>query len=195
MKQRLVFATNNAHKLQEVRQILGDAFEVVSLEEIGCRDDIPETEPTLEGNALLKARWVASRYGCSCFADDTGLEVDALGGAPGVRSARYAASEGAPDHDSEANMRLLLRNLEGEADRRARFRTVMALVRGNGEEVTVSGRVEGRIIEEPRGSDGFGYDPVFVPDGDTRTFAEMTAAEKNAVSHRRRATEALLKVL
>lgn len=195
MKQRLVFATNNAHKLQEVRQILGDAFEVVSLEEIGCRDDIPETEPTLEGNALLKARWVASRYGCSCFADDTGLEVEALGGAPGVRSARYAASEGGPGHDSEANMRLLLKNLRGVADRRARFRTVMALVRDNGEEVTVSGRVEGKIIEAPRGTDGFGYDPVFVPEGDTRTFAEMKAEEKNAVSHRRRATEALLRVL
>ena len=195
MKQRLVFATNNAHKLQEVRQILGDAFEVVSLEEIGCRDDIPETEPTLEGNALLKARWVASRYGCSCFADDTGLEVEVLGGAPGVRSARYAASEGEPGHDSEANMLLLLKNLLGVADRRARFRTVMALVRDNGEEVTVSGRVEGKIIEAPRGTDGFGYDPVFVPEGDTRTFAEMTAEEKNAVSHRRRATEALLRVL
>ncbi len=195
MKKRLVFATNNAHKLREVRQILGDAFDVVSLAEIGCRDDIPETEPTLEGNALLKARWVASRYGCACFADDTGLEVEALGGAPGVRSARYAASEGEQGHDSKANMLLLLRNLGGVADRRARFRTVMALVRENGEELTVSGIVEGRIIEVPRGTDGFGYDPVFIPDGDTRTFAEMPAHDKNAVSHRRRATEALLKVL
>ncbi len=195
MKQRLVFATNNAHKLLEVRQILGDAFEVVSLAEIGCHDDIPETEPTLEGNALLKARWVAGKYGCSCFADDTGLEVDALGGAPGVRSARYAAAEGEEGHDSRANMLLLLRNLEGVEDRSARFRTVMALVRESGEEVCVSGSVEGRIIEEPRGADGFGYDPVFVPEGDTRTFAEMAAEEKNAVSHRRRATEALLKVL
>ncbi len=195
MKQRLVFATNNAHKLQEVRQILGDAFEVVSLTDIGCHDDIPETETTLEGNALLKARWVAGKYGCSCFADDTGLEVDALGGAPGARSARYAAAEGEEGHDSLANTRLLLRNLEGIADRRARFRTVMALVRDSGEEVCVSGKVEGRIIESPRGTDGFGYDPVFVPDGDTRTFAEMSAEDKNAVSHRRRATEALLKVL
>lgn len=195
MKQRLVFATNNVHKLQEVRQILGDAFEVVSLAEIGCYDDIPETEPTLEGNALIKARWVAEKFGCSCFADDTGLEVDALGGAPGVRSARYAASEGEPGHDSQANMRLLLRNLAGVADRRARFRTVMALVREDGSELTVSGKVEGSIIEEPRGADGFGYDPVFVPEGDNRTFAEMSAEEKNAVSHRRRATEALLAVL
>ena len=195
MKKRLVFATNNAHKLREGRQILGDAFDVVSLAEIGCRDDIPETEPTLEGNALLKARWVASRYGCACFADDTGLEVDALGGAPGVRSARYAASEGEQGHDSKANMLLLLRNLRGVVDRRARFRTVMALVRENGGELTVSGIVEGRIIEVPRGTDGFGYDPVFLPDGDTRTFAEMPADDKNAVSHRRRATEALLKAL
>lgn len=195
MKQRLVFATNNVHKLQEVRQILGDAFEVVSLAEIGCYDDIPETEPTLEGNALIKARWVAEKFGCSCFADDTGLEVDALGGAPGVRSARYAASEGESGHDSQANMRLLLRNLAGVADRRARFRTVMALVREDGSELTVSGKVEGSIIEEPRGADGFGYDPVFVPEGDNRTFAEMSAEEKNAVSHRRRATEALLAVL
>ncbi len=195
MKQRLVFATNNAHKLQEVRQILGDAFEVVSLAEIGCHDDIPETEPTLEGNALIKARWVAQKFGCSCFADDTGLEVDALGGAPGVRSARYAASEGEAGHDSQANMRLLLRNLQGVTDRAAQFRTVMALVREDGSELTVSGKVEGHIIESPRGADGFGYDPVFVPQGDSRTFAEMSAEEKNAVSHRRRATEALLAVL
>lgn len=194
MKQ-IVFASNNPHKLRELRELAGADMAILSLDDIGCHDDIPETADTFEGNALLKARWVASRYGCACFADDTGLEVDALGGAPGVRSARYAASEGEQGHDSKANMLLLLRNLRGVVDRRARFRTVMALVRENGGELTVSGIVEGRIIEVPRGTDGFGYDPVFIPDGDTRTFAEMPADDKNAVSHRRRATEALLKAL
>lgn len=194
LPKEIVFATNNAHKLQEVREIVGSDCRVLSLAEIGCHDDIPETADTIEGNALLKARWVKERYGYDCFADDTGLEVDALGGAPGVRSARYAAQEGGADHDSHANMRLLLRQMEGKTDRRARFRTVMALILG-GEEHLYEGKVEGTITEGPRGNDGFGYDPVFLPQGESRTFAEMSADEKNSLSHRRRALDAMLAAL
>lgn len=194
LPKEIVFATNNAHKLQEVRKIVGSDCRVLSLAEIGCHDDIPETADTIEGNALLKARWVKERYGYDCFADDTGLEVDALGGAPGVRSARYAAQEGGADHDSHANMRLLLRQMEGKTDRRARFRTVMALILG-GEEHLYDGKVEGTITEGPRGNDGFGYDPVFLPQGESRTFAEMSADEKNSLSHRRRALDAMLAAL
>lgn len=191
LPKEIVFATNNAHKLQEVRDIVGSDCRVLSLAEIGCHDDIPETADTIEGNALLKARWVKERYGYDCFADDTGLEVDALGGAPGVRSARYAAQEGGADHDSQANMRLLLRQMEGKTDRRARFRTVMALIL-DGREHLYEGKVEGTITEGPRGNDGFGYDPVFLPQGESRTFAEMSAGEKNSLSHRRRALDAML---
>lgn len=194
LPKEIVFATNNAHKLQEVREIVGSDCRVLSLAEIGCHDDIPETADTIEGNALLKARWVKERYGYDCFADDTGLEVDALDGAPGVRSARYAAQEGGADHDSQANMRLLLRQMEGKTDRRARFRTVMALILG-GEEHLYEGKVEGTITEGPRGNDGFGYDPVFLPQGESRTFAEMSADEKNSLSHRRRALDAMLAAL
>ena len=191
LPKEIVFATNNAHKLQEVREIVGSDCRVLSLAEIGCHDDIPETADTIEGNALLKARWVKERYGYDCFADDTGLEVDALGGAPGVRSARYAAQDGGADHDSQANMRLLLRQMEGKTDRRARFRTVMALIL-DGQEHLYEGKVEGTITEGPRGNDGFGYDPVFLPQGESRTFAEMSAGEKNSLSHRRRALDAML---
>ena len=191
LPKEIVFATNNAHKLQEVREIVGSDCRVLSLAEIGWHDDIPETADTIEGNALLKARWVKERYGYDCFADDTGLEVDALGGAPGVRSARYAAQEGGADHDSQANMRLLLRQMEGKTDRRARFRTVMALIL-DGQEHHYEGKVEGTITEGPRGNDGFGYDPVFLPQGESRTFAEMSAGEKNSLSHRRRALDAML---
>ncbi len=194
LPKEIVFATNNAHKLQEVREIVGSDCRVLSLAEIGCHDDIPETADTIEGNALLKARWVKERYGYDCFADDTGLEVDALGGAPGVRSARYAAQEGGADHDSQANMRLLLRQMEGKTDRRARFRTVMALIL-DGQEHLYEGKVEGTITEGPRGNDGFGYDPVFLPQGESRTFAEMSAGEKNSLSHRRRALDAMLAAL
>lgn len=194
LPKEIVFATNNAHKLQEVREIVGSDCRVLSLAEIGCHDDIPETADTIEGNALLKARWVKERYGYDCFADDTGLEVDALGGAPGVRSARYAAQEGGADHDSQANMRLLLRQMEGKTDRRARFRTVMALIL-DGQEHLYEGKVEGTITEGPRGNDGFGYDPVFLPQGESRTFAEMSADEKNSLSHRRRALDAMLAAL
>lgn len=194
LPKEIVFATNNAHKLQEVREIVGSDCRVLSLAEIGCHDDIPETADTIEGNALLKARWVKERYGYDCFADDTGLEVDALGGAPGVRSARYAAQEGGADHDSQANMRLLLRQMEGKTDRCARFRTVMALIL-DGREHLYEGKVEGTITEGPRGNDGFGYDPVFLPQGESRTFAEMSADEKNSLSHRRRALDAMLAAL
>lgn len=187
----IVFATNNAHKLQEIRQILGDDAKVMSLEDIGCRDDIPETADTLEGNAEIKARWVAEKYGADMvFADDTGLEVAALGGAPGVYSARYAG----PGHDSAANMARLLREMDGVADRSARFRTVIALVRG-AELTLVEGVVNGTIATEPHGTDGFGYDPVFVPEGHSVTFAQMSADEKNAISHRGRAMARLLEVL
>ncbi|MDE5972835.1 MAG: RdgB/HAM1 family non-canonical purine NTP pyrophosphatase [Muribaculaceae bacterium] len=187
----IVFATNNAHKLQEIRQILGDGAKVMSLEDIGCRDDIPETADTLEGNAEIKARWVAEKYGADMvFADDTGLEVAALGGAPGVYSARYAG----PGHDSAANMARLLREMDGVADRSARFRTVIALVRG-AELTLVEGVVNGTIATEPHGTDGFGYDPVFVPEGHSVTFAQMSADEKNAISHRGRAMARLLEVL
>ena len=183
---KLLFATNNAHKLAEVQAVLGPEYELVTPRDCGVTEEIPETQPTLEGNALQKARYLRERTGLDCFADDTGLEAAALDGAPGVRSARYATD----GHDFAANNRLLLANLRGAADRRARFRTVVALLR-SGEEHLFEGIVEGRIIECERGCEGFGYDPLFVPDGFDRTFAEMSADEKNAVSHRARAVRRL----
>ena len=192
---KLVFATNNAHKLQEVRHILGDSFEVVGLCDIGCTEDIPETAETLEGNALQKARYVRDHYGLDCFADDTGLEVRALDGAPGVHTARYAELFGTGEtHDSNANMNLLLHNLENKSDRHARFRTVFALLY-QGEEHLFEGIVEGEILHERHGSEGFGYDPVFEPEGRGISFAEMTAEDKNAISHRGRATRKLVEFL
>lgn len=188
---KLVFATNNSHKLEEIRSIAGDKFEILSLKDIGCDVDIPETGTTLEENSLIKASFVKDRYGMDCFADDTGLEVDALGGAPGVHSARYAPGDG---HDSAANMSLLLKNLEGTTDRKARFKTVITLIAGE-ERHVVSGMVEGSITETPYGDSGFGYDPVFKPDGYDRTFAQMSADEKNAISHRGLATVALMRIL
>ena len=188
----LVFATNNEHKLREVRQMLPPGVEVKSLNDIGLHDDIPETATTLEGNAELKARYVSERFGgCDVFADDTGLEVEALGGAPGVYSARYAG----PGHDSNANMEKLLSQLQGKENRRARFRTVIALIR-NGELQTVEGIVNGTIATAPQGTDGFGYDPIFIPDeAPGRSFAQMTSDEKNAISHRGRAMQALKSIL
>jgi XTP/dITP diphosphohydrolase len=183
---QIVFATNNKHKLEEVSAILGAGWELVTPASLGITEDIPETAETLEGNALQKARYVHERTGLDCFADDTGLEVTVLDGAPGVRSARYAGDS----HDFDSNNRLLLRNLEGMADRSARFRTVIALILG-GEEHLFEGRVEGRIIDEYRGTEGFGYDPIFVPEGGEATFAEMPLEEKNAISHRARAVEKL----
>ena len=179
---KLVFATNNQHKLEEAREITAGKFEILSLEDIGCHDDIPETAPTLEGNALIKARWIHDRYGYDCFADDTGLMVDALDGAPGVHSARYAG----PGHDSEANMNKLLENLKGVTDRKAHFSTAVALIM-DGKEYHFEGRVDGIIAKIPSGENGFGYDPVFVAEESGRRFAEMTSEEKNAISHRGRA--------
>ena len=182
----LVFATNNAHKLEEVRQILGDRFKVLSLNDINCHDDIPETGDTFQDNALQKARYVKEHYGYDCFADDTGLEVKALGGAPGVHSARYAG-----DHDSEANMTKLLSELEKKSDRSAQFRTVIALIL-NGQEVLFEGIVTGKIAHERHyGDGGFGYDPIFVPDGYTETFSQMSSQGKNLISHRGRAVRKL----
>ena len=187
---KLVFATNNQHKLEEARAITAGKFELLSLADIDCHDDIPETAPTLEGNALIKARWIFDRYGFDCFADDTGLVVDALGGEPGVLSARYAG----PGHDSEANMKKLLANMEGKADRKAHFSTAVALIL-DGKEYIFEGRVDGTIASEPGGENGFGYDPVFVADETGRRFAEMTAEEKNSISHRGRAMRKLAEFL
>lgn len=190
MIKQIIFATNNAHKLAEVQAVLGDSFRLVTLAECGMTEEIPEDAPTLEGNALQKARYVHERTGADCFADDTGLEVDALDGAPGVHSARYATD----GHDFAANNRLLLRNLAGAADRSAHFRTVIALIL-DGREYLFEGRVEGRITESEAGCGGFGYDPLFVPDGFDKTFAEMNAEEKNAISHRGRAVRRLVEFL
>lgn len=186
----LVMATNNAHKLAEIRRIIGQKIKILSLDDIGCHDEIPETGDTLEENALIKARWVKKKYGYDCFADDTGLEVDALGGAPGVYSARYAGEHCTPAD----NVALILERMYGIAVRSARFRTVIALIIGN-EEILVDGVVNGCITAEPSGMDGFGYDPVFKPEGSDITFAQMDADAKNAISHRGRATARLLSVL
>ncbi len=187
---KIIFATNNAHKLSEVQAVLGEEFTLVTLRECGITEDIPETADTLEKNALQKARYVFEKTGADCFADDTGLEVDALNGAPGVHSARYATD----GHDFAANNRLLLKNLEGVTERTARFRTVIALILG-GKEYTFEGRVEGTIAEEECGAEGFGYDPLFVPSGEIITFAQMSAEAKNAISHRGRAVAELVKFL
>ena len=187
---KIVFATNNAHKLSEVSAVLGEGYELVTLREVGITEDIPETGETLDENASIKARYVWERTGLDCFADDTGLEVEALTGAPGVRSARYATD----GHDFAANNRKLLHELEGKDNRRARFRTVISLIRG-GEECHVEGIVNGTIALSESGCEGFGYDPLFIPDGLDRTFAEMTADEKNAISHRGRAVAELVKIL
>jgi XTP/dITP diphosphohydrolase len=185
---KIVFATNNVHKLEELRKLTEGKIEILSLKDIDCYDDIPETADTLEGNALIKARWVKERYGYDCFADDTGLEVDALDGEPGVYSARYAGD----NHDSEANMRLLLSKLHGEKNRSARFCTVIALIEGD-QEFIMDGIVEGEITLESSGQNGFGYDPVFRPEGCDMTFAEMGADLKNRISHRGRAVSKLIK--
>ena len=183
---KIVFATNNEHKLSEIRSILGDTIEVLSLKDIGCNVDIPETGTTLEENALQKAQYIYDHYHTDVFADDTGLEVDALGGAPGVDSARYAGD----GHDSEANMTKLLHELGENNNRRARFRTVIALIQ-QGEVHEFDGIVNGDIIRERRGGEGFGYDPIFQPDGYDQTFAELGSEIKNTISHRARATQKL----
>ncbi len=190
MPKQIVFATNNAHKLAELRRMLGGRIEILSLDDIGCHDDIPETADTLRGNAVQKAQWVKERYGYDCFADDTGLEVDALGGEPGVFSARYAG----PGHDSEANMAKLLREMKDKTNRTARFVTEIALIL-NGKTEHFTGTVEGNILTSPRGTEGFGYDPVFEPENCGLSFAQMDADAKNAVSHRGRAVQKLVKYL
>ena len=186
MKKKLVFATNNLHKLTEIKAILGEQIDILSLNDINCHVDIPETANTLEGNAKMKAEYIYNHYHLDCFADDTGLEVKALNGAPGIYSARYAG-EG---HDSQANMKKLLENLKGITNHEAQFRTAICLIEG-GEEHLFEGLVKGKIIEEKRGEVGFGYDPVFVPDGYDQTFAELGEDIKNQISHRARAVEKL----
>lgn len=188
---KLVFATNNAHKLEEIRAILGDKVEILSLNDINCHADILETADTLEGNAELKAAYIYTNYGLDCFADDTGLEVEALNGAPGIYSARYAGGEG---HDSEANMKKLLTEMAGKTNRNAQFRTAICLIE-KGNKHLFEGIVKGRIIEAKRGNSGFGYDPVFIPEGYNETFAEMGNTEKNKISHRARAVAALCEYL
>lgn len=191
---KIVFATNNAHKLSEIKSILGSSIEIVSLSDIGCTVDIPETGKTLEENAHIKAAYVFEHYGLSCFADDTGLEVEALHGAPGVYSARYAGGAG---HDSEANMRKLLDELSGEPHRNARFRTVISLLQVDENhpqkpiEHQFEGIVTGHIATEKHGQEGFGYDPIFIPDGYNQSFAELGETIKNKISHRARAVEQL----
>jgi len=186
----LCFATNNQHKIQEVRAHLGSDFQLVGLEEIGCTVELPEQQPTLEGNSFQKAEYVYKNFGVSCFADDTGLEVEALQGAPGVYSARYAGEQ----RSAEDNMKLLLKNLSTSQNRKARFRTVITVITP---EFTkqFEGTVTGQIIQEHRGTDGFGYDPIFLPDGCTKTLAEMSMEEKNAISHRTRAVNKLIEFL
>ena len=196
---KIVFATNNKHKLDEIRDILGPSFEVLSLNDLGCYDDIPETGTTLEENALQKAQYIYDKYHCNVFADDTGLEVEALGGEPGVYSARYAAIKdpNAESHDSEANMTTLLKELQGKDNRKASFRTVISLILipptggQGGRSYLFSGTVEGEIIRERRGGEGFGYDPIFQPKGYDNTFAELGHDIKNKISHRANAVAKL----
>ena len=187
---KLVFATNNQHKLDEVRKVVTGDIEIVSLSDINCYDDIPETAETLEGNALQKVHYIKEHFGYDCFADDTGLEVEALNNAPGVYSARYAGEQ----RNSDDNMDKVLRKLKGKTDRTARFRTVIALIL-DGEEYLFEGKVNGTIINERKGQNGFGYDPIFVPEGFDKTFAELSAHEKNSISHRARAVANLIQFL
>jgi len=183
----MIFATANRHKLEEVRAMLPDRLQIKSLSDIGFTDDIPETEPTLEGNAMLKARHIHERFGIPCFADDTGLEVEALNGAPGVYSARYAGVTGSSEVRAKANINKLLHELSGKANRKARFRTVIAYIDADSAPHFFEGVVNGQIIEEAIGKEGFGYDPVFMPDGYDITFAQMPLDEKNRLSHRAKA--------
>ncbi len=186
----LVFATNNQHKLKELQAILGDTIRLLSLKDIGCFEEIPEEQPSLEGNARQKAFFVYEKYGYPCFADDTGLEIYALNGEPGVFSARYAG----PERDADANMNKVLRNLQKINNRKARFRTVIALITAE-DEKQFEGMVEGEITREKRGDSGFGYDPIFLPDGFDKTFAEMDLSTKNRISHRGRAVQKLVQYL
>ena len=190
MTRKIVFATNNQHKLDEIRKITEGKIEILSLNDIGSHDEIEETGSTLEENALIKARFIKNKCGYDCFAEDTGLEVEALGNAPGVYSARYAG-DACRDED---NIKKLLDNLKGIANRKARFRTVIALLMNN-EEYFFEGEIKGYIIDEKRGSAGFGYDPIFVPEGYDQTFAELGEEIKNRISHRSIATQKLVDFL
>jgi XTP/dITP diphosphohydrolase len=182
----LVFATNNPHKLKEIREIVGKHVKILGLADIGCNEDIPEDAETLEGNASLKAWYIYNKFGRDCFADDTGLEIEALDGRPGVKSARYAGEDCIPEN----NIRKVLGEMKGRKNRHARFRTVISLIR-NGTESRFEGAVEGVILDEKRGKEGFGYDPVFMPEGYSLSFAEMTPEQKNMISHRALATRKL----
>lgn len=186
----LVFATNNKHKLEEISHLLEGTYEIIPLEAIGCHDDIQEDHETLEENALQKARYIKEHYGCDCFADDTGLEIEALNGQPGVYSARYAG----PAKDSKANMQKVLDNMQNQANRKACFRTIIALIL-DGQEYLFEGRVDGEILTEQHGSAGFGYDPIFRPEGFKESFAEMDLDTKNSISHRGRAVSKLVDFL
>jgi XTP/dITP diphosphohydrolase len=187
---KLCFASNNEHKLTEIRQIVGDQYEVVSLQEIGCNEELAEDQDTLEGNSRQKAEYVWQHYGVSCFADDTGLEVEALGGEPGVYSARYAG----PQRSSADNIALLLENLKGKPNRQAQFRTSITLFL-QGQMHQFDGIVKGHIAQAPSGTVGFGYDPIFIPEGYDQTFAQMPAHQKNSISHRGRAMQQLVEFL
>ncbi|UGS22002.1 non-canonical purine NTP diphosphatase [Flavobacterium cyclinae] len=184
---KLVFASNNKNKIQEIQALVPNSIQILSLEEIGCTEDIPETAETIEGNAILKANYVTEKYGFDCFADDTGLEVDALNGAPGVYSARYAGEQ----KDANDNMDKLLDELKGKSNRKANFKTVIAL-NLNGKQNLFTGIIDGKIIEEKIGTNGFGYDPIFVADGFDKTFAELTMQEKSTISHRGIAVKELI---
>ncbi|MCD4772911.1 MAG: non-canonical purine NTP diphosphatase [Bacteroidales bacterium] len=186
----LVFATNNQHKIKEIKSLIDKSFNIFSLEDIGFKDDIPETNPTIEGNASQKSFYIYKKYKINCFADDTGLEIKSLNGKPGVYSARYAGDE----CDSEKNMKRVMEELLGKEDRSARFRTIISLII-NGEEKTFEGIVNGKILNRKKGKDGFGYDPIFLPDGYDLSFAEMSLEEKNKISHRARATKRLIEYL
>jgi XTP/dITP diphosphohydrolase len=186
----IVFATANPHKVREVNELLGDQYQILSLKDIGCEEDIPETQDTIAGNAQQKARYLKAHYGQDCFAEDTGLEIDALNGAPGVYTARYAG----PQRNAQDNMQLVLEQLADTNNRSARFRTVIALIL-DGKEYLFEGVAEGNITEQQSGSEGFGYDPIFVPEGYAQTFAELDSAEKNAISHRGKAVEKLAQFL
>lgn len=190
MKKKICFATNNAHKLEEIQAILGDRFELLNLKDIHCTEDLPETGTTLEANSLEKAKYLYDNYQVNCFADDTGLEVHALGGEPGVYSARYAGTQ----RSHTDNINLLLKNLVGITNRTAQFRTVITLIE-DGEITQFEGIVEGTIISELKGTEGFGYDPIFIPKGFDNTFAEMTMLQKGEISHRGRAFQKLVKFL
>jgi len=187
---KLCFATNNPNKLSEIQDLLGDEFELVGLRDVGCEEELAEDQNTLEGNSLQKAQYVFKKFGVSCFADDTGLEVKALGGEPGVYSARYAGAQ----RSNEDNMALVMEKLQNQSDRSAQFRTVITLIIA-GEQIQFEGIAKGKIIEEQRGTKGFGYDPIFMPSGYDQTFAEMTREEKNTISHRGLAVQKLIQYL